>query len=291
MKENLTLYLEGHSSVVLVCCLGSSPHMWWNVPAVMAWGYGCPRDKGRRAATIMFNHPWHIIALIVLLNLNTHTHAHTHAAAAVQGSRAGAPSVSLVSSGPCLQWLWELLLPQVVHGPAHPSRGARPGHMVCGAQGGTQGRQLPSPAPLDRTDSSHSLCDCDCDCLLKCPSQAWNDSEGADRHHSEFLREGEVNWEGGAQSGRSLRSRPVCYYFCIVGPYSGNSNEDEKWQHCLCALYERDNGLHVEHTVIAEAEIQTNKHAGGAGRHLFVRTNLKDHSHVCFGHLLQILYT
>lgn len=136
--------------------------MWWNVPAVMARGYGCPRDKGRRAATIMFNHPWHIIALIVPLNLNTHTHVlthtHTHThTAAVQGSSAGAPSVSLVSSGPCLQWLWELLLPQVVHGPAYPSRGARPGHMVCGAQGRPRGgpppatgqdRQQPQPTPV-----------------------------------------------------------------------------------------------------------------------------------------------
>lgn len=69
---------------------------------------------------------------------------HTHTYSRVQGSSTGVPSVSLVSSGPCLQWLWEVLQPQVVPGPAHPSRGARPGHMVCGAQGDTQGRQLPS---------------------------------------------------------------------------------------------------------------------------------------------------
>lgn len=87
-------------SVELLCRLGSAPYMWWNLPAVMARGYGCPRDKRRWAATIMFNHPWHIITLIVPLNLNTHT-----AAAVVQGSSAAAPSVSLVSSGPCLQWL------------------------------------------------------------------------------------------------------------------------------------------------------------------------------------------
>lgn len=60
------------------CSLRCGPYVWWNVLAAMAWGYSCPRVKERWAATIMFNHPWHIIALIVPLNLRMCAHAHIH---------------------------------------------------------------------------------------------------------------------------------------------------------------------------------------------------------------------
>lgn len=60
------------------CSLRCAPYVWWNVLAAMAWGYSCPRVKERWAATIMFNHPWHIIALIVPLNLRMCAHAHIH---------------------------------------------------------------------------------------------------------------------------------------------------------------------------------------------------------------------
>lgn len=153
---NLDVVLQW-DTVVLICCLGSAPFICDEI-CLQSWpgATAAQETKEDGLPPSCLTAP-DTSSPLLCLSIWTHTHTHTLAAAAVQGISAGAPSVSLVSSGPCLQWLRELLLPQVVRGPAHPSRGARPGHMVCVAHkdGGTQGRQLPSTCHRTGKDRQH----------------------------------------------------------------------------------------------------------------------------------------
>lgn len=143
-----------YQSRILFLFVYSGPYVWWNVPAVMARGYGCSRNKERRAATIIFNHPWHISALIVPLNLNTHTHTHAaeFRAAVLEHHLSVWCQVALVSSdygsSCCLRWPVD----QLTHVEA-------PGQAIwsVGHKEAPRGGVFP-PLLQDRAGRSHAVC-------------------------------------------------------------------------------------------------------------------------------------